>query len=67
MNTVIIIVLMIICYSCFELSFKKLFKFFLKGKETLNFDDDEDEEEEEIEEEEEEVEPLKDNCEEDED
>ena len=68
-NLIIILLLMIICYSCCELPLKKLFKFFLKGKEAINFgeDDDEDEEEEEIEEEAEEVEPLKDNCEEDED
>jgi hypothetical protein len=60
MNTVIIIVLMIISYSCYELSFKKLFKFFLKGKEAFDFGEDDDDEAEE-------VEPLKDNCEEDED
>ena len=65
MNTIIIIILMIICYSCFELSFKKLFKFFLKGKKSINFGDENEEEEEELEEDEEE--PLKDNCDGDED
>ena len=61
-NLIIILLLMIICYSCCELPLKKLFKFFLKGKEIIYFDDDdEDEDEEELEE----GEPLKDNCDED--
>ena len=59
-NLIIILLLMIICYSCCELPLKKLFKFFLKGKEIIYFDDD-DEDEEELEE----GEPLKDNCDED--
>ena len=42
---ILIIIGMIIIYSCFELPLKKLFKYILKGKEFINFDEDEDEEE----------------------
>ena len=43
---ILIIIGMIIIYSCFELPLKKLFKFILKGKEFINFDEDEEDEEE---------------------
>ena len=37
----------IVFYSCFELPFKKVFKFFLKGKEVINNEENNDEYEEE--------------------
>ena len=37
---------MIIFYSCYELPLKKLFKYFLKGKEAINSEDDDEEEDE---------------------
>ena len=50
-DLVFILIFTIAVYCCFELPFKKLFKFFLRGKEALNnerdddeYDDDEDEE-----------------------
>ena len=61
-NLIIIVSLMIICYSCYEFPLKKLFKFFLKGKDVIIFDEDEEDDDEESEEEEE---PLKDNFDED--
>jgi hypothetical protein len=42
MNLILILFLMIIFYSCLELPLKKIFKFFLKGKEILNLEDDDD-------------------------
>ena len=38
---------LIIAYSCYELPIKKVFKYFLKGKEILYTEDDEDDEEKE--------------------
>ena len=53
-DLVLILLLNIVFYSCFELPFKKIFKFFLKGKEALNNEEndeyDEDEENNENEE-----------------
>ena len=52
-NILLIIIAMIIFYSFFELSFKKVVKLILKGKEFLNIEEDENDEEGEEEEEEE--------------
>ena len=41
-----IFIIMIIFYSCYELPLKKLFKYFLKGKEAINSEDDDEEEDE---------------------
>ena len=38
-----ILISTIVIYSCFELPFKKIFKFFLKGKEALNNEEDNEE------------------------
>ena len=55
-----ILICTIVVYSCFELSFKKIFKFFLKGKEAFNNEEDDDEYEEEENNENEEEKHLKD-------
>ena len=47
-------------YSCFELPFKKIFKFFLKGKEVINNEENNDENDDEENNENEEEEHLKD-------
>ena len=52
MNLILILILMIIFYSCLELPLKKIFKFFLKGKEILNLEDDDDDEDEDSDEDE---------------
>ena len=44
-NLIIIFVLIIICYSCYELPLKKMFKFLLKGKGIIDEYEEEDEDE----------------------
>ena len=46
-NIILILLFTIVFYCCFELPFKKVFKFFLKGKDALNNEEDNDEYEEE--------------------
>ena len=53
-DIVLILISTIVIYSCFELPFKKIFKFFLKGKEALNNEEDNEEYEAENKEKEEE-------------
>ena len=42
-DIILILISTIVIYSCFELPFKKIFKFFLKGKEALNNEEDNEE------------------------
>ena len=42
-----ILLFTIVIYSCFELPLKKVFKFFLKGKEALNNEEDDQYDEDE--------------------